>query len=97
MANKKNITASQVLALVNDQGRRCMISGRELTPETASLDHIVPLGRGGEHSIENVWIVDHQVNLAKGTMMLEEFVSMCRDVVHWQELRRGPPGQVARP
>ena len=85
MANEKNITASQVLDLVKDQDFHCAISGRKLTPETASLDHIVPLGRGGEHSIENVWVVDHRINLAKGTMTVEEFVSMCRDVVQHQD------------
>lgn len=78
------ITAKQVLELVKRQRFRCAISGRELTPETASLDHIVPLARGGPHAIENVWVVDHQVNSAKGTLSLDEFVALCRDVVAHQ-------------
>jgi len=85
MAKKKTITAKQVLELVKQQGYRCPISNRELTPETASLDHIVPLGRGGDHDISNVWIVHHEVNSAKGTLTLEEFVAMCRDIVRHQD------------
>jgi 5-methylcytosine-specific restriction endonuclease McrA len=78
------ITAKQVLELVKRQRFRCAISGRELTPETASLDHIIPLARGGRHAIENVWVVDHQVNSAKGTLPPDEFVALCRDVVAYQ-------------
>ena len=89
MADRKSITATQVLDLVQSQDYVCAISGRTLTPETASIDHIVPLGRGGEHAIENVWVVDHQVNLAKGTMTVEEFVSMREEVVAYQNTHRG--------
>lgn len=85
MDTRKRITAKQVLELVQRQEFRCAISGRELTPETASIDHIVPLARGGEHAIANVWIVDHQVNTAKGTLALDEFITLCRDVVAHQD------------
>jgi 5-methylcytosine-specific restriction endonuclease McrA len=87
MADIKKITATQVVGLIKDQGYLCALSGRPLTPETASLDHIMPLGRGGEHSLANVWVVDHQVNIAKGTMTVDEFVLMCRDVVECQARR----------
>ncbi len=85
MPNGKNITAKQVMGLVHKQSFLCAISGRTLTPETASLDHIVALGRGGQHAIDNVWVVDHQVNTAKGTLSLDEFIEVCRDVVRWQD------------
>jgi len=80
MARPTTVTARQILGLVEKQDYRCAISGRVLTPETASIDHIVPLGRGGEHTLANLWIVDYQVNAAKGTMTTEEFVAMCREV-----------------
>lgn len=91
MSNGGRISAKQVLELVNRQQFKCAISGRPLTPETASLDHIVPLASGGLHCLENVWVVDHQVNTAKGTLSLEEFVAMCRDVTaHQDAMRLGP-------
>lgn len=86
MADKKNVTAKMVMDLVESQKFRCSLSGRVLTPETASLDHVVPLGRGGAHDISNVSVVDHQVNSAKGTMTVDEFVKLCQDVTDHQTL-----------
>jgi 5-methylcytosine-specific restriction endonuclease McrA len=84
MRKHKTITATQVLELIKRQNFICAISGRTLTPETASLDHIIPLGRGGPHSLENVWAVDHRVNVAKGTMTFDEFVAMCKEIAAYQ-------------
>jgi 5-methylcytosine-specific restriction endonuclease McrA len=52
-----------------------------LTPETASLDHTLPLSRGGAHDISNLQVLDYQANTAKGSLTVEEFVELCRDVV----------------
>lgn len=71
--------------MLERQGYRCALTGRELTPEVAAADHIVPLARGGEHRIANIWIIHQKINAAKGTMLVEEFVSMCRQVVAWAD------------
>lgn len=84
MPKTRPVTAKQILEMIRSQHHRCAISGRELTPETASLDHIHPLSRGGSHEPSNLCIVEHLVNSAKGTMTLEEFVALCRDVTHHQ-------------
>lgn len=84
MPKPPSLTARQVLAKIEAQEYRCAISGRELTPATATLDHIVPLGRGGKHCIDNVWVVHGQVNAAKGTMLMDEFVALCQDVARHQ-------------
>lgn len=81
MVKPAAVTAGQVLQLVEQQEFRCALSGQELTPETASLDHILPLSRGGAHALENLWVVDHQVNAAKGTLTADEFLELCRKVV----------------
>jgi len=80
MHTRNIVTGRQILQLVEDQGHRCAISNRVLTPESASLDHKVPLSRGGLHSIENLWVVDQQVNAAKGTLTVDEFRALCQDV-----------------
>jgi len=80
MAKPKAITAKMILEVIERQGRRCALSGRELTPETASLDHIMPLSRGGAHDLGNLWVVDHKVNTAKGTLTVEEFIALCCEV-----------------
>jgi len=65
-----------------------------LDPETASLDHAVPISRGGEHRIENTQVLDRTVNRAKGTLTNAEFITLCAEVVR----HRGDAGsQNTRP
>lgn len=78
-----------LLQMLQAQAYRCSLSGRVLTPATASLDHILPVSRNGRHAIENTQILDKQVNRAKATMTNEEFVAMCRDVVAWADAHAG--------
>ncbi len=75
------ITTTNVLRLLELQQYRCALTGRPLTPETASLDHIVPVRCGGEHAIENAQVLHKDVNRAKTTMTSEEFICLCREVV----------------
>jgi len=89
MPRPKAVTSKMILELVEHQRFRCALSGRKLTPETASLDHIVPLSRGGEHNLSNLWVLDHQVNMAKGTLMVDDFVAMCREVTQQQDGHTG--------
>ncbi len=77
----KPVTGKNLKSLLEAQAYRCAYTGEPLTPEAASLDHKIPLSRGGEHGLENLAIVDESVNAAKGTKTLEEFVAMCRKVV----------------
>lgn len=75
------IKASDLRRLLESQGYSCALTGELLTPETATLDHIVPLARGGDHALENLWVLHARVNTAKGTMLVEEFLEMCRQAV----------------
>ena len=72
-----------VLRLLECQQYRCALTGRRLTPQTAALDHVVPVRRAGEHVIDNTQILHKDVNRAKGSLTSEEFVGMCREVVRW--------------
>jgi 5-methylcytosine-specific restriction endonuclease McrA len=79
-SNKNGVGHKQLLELLERQGYRCALTGEELTPSTASLDHCVPVSRGGTHGIDNVQIVTQKVNAAKNTMTNEEFIAVCRAV-----------------
>jgi 5-methylcytosine-specific restriction endonuclease McrA len=83
--SKSDISTKALLAMVLAQDYRCALSGRILTPDTASMDHRKPFAKGGTHELANVWIVDWRVNQAKGVMDPEEFIQMCGDVVAWQD------------
>jgi len=83
------VSTANVLALLERQGYRCALTGRRLTPETAALDHIVPLRFGGEHVIQNTQVLHKDVNRAKNSMTNVEFARMCEEVAEaWR--RRVP-------
>ena len=75
------VTTANVLQLLEHQRHCCALTGRELTPDTASLDHIIPVRCGGEHVIENTQVLHKDVNRAKTTMTNDEFVQLCREIV----------------
>jgi 5-methylcytosine-specific restriction endonuclease McrA len=81
MSSTTRVTSAVALRILEQQQYRCALTGRELTPETAVLDHIVPLGRGGAHAASNIWVLHRDVNQAKGKMLPEEFFELCQQVM----------------
>jgi hypothetical protein len=79
------VTTANVLRLLDWQGFQCALTGRLLTPDAASLDHIIPLRDGGEHTIENAQVLHKAVNRAKGTLTNEQFIQLCREVVAYAD------------
>lgn len=80
------VSTDNVLRLLEHQHYRCALTGRTLTPQTAAIDHIVPIRLGGEHTIENTQILHKDVNRAKGSMTSEEFIGLCREVARWADI-----------
>lgn len=76
-------TPTQLLEKLNEQGFRCAITGRELTPPTCEPDHIISRANGGSDTIDNLQWIHVSVNRAKGSAELSEFVAMCCDVADW--------------
>jgi DNA-binding CsgD family transcriptional regulator len=79
----ETVTGARLLELIEDQQYRCALSGVELEPDTAVLDHKTPRNRGGRHELSNVWFLHRDVNRAKGTMTVDEFRLMCSRVAQW--------------
>lgn len=62
----------------------CALTGRPLDfnkPDTYEYDHILPIARGGDNSIDNLQIVCPEANRAKGMMTDQEFLELCKEVV----------------
>ena len=79
------VSVGNVLRLLEQQRYCCALTGRKLTPQTAAIDHIVPIRCSGEHSIANAQVLHKDVNRAKGSLTSEEFIGMCREVVRWSD------------
>lgn len=73
----KSPSPDEIMQLLEKQEFRCALTGQKLTPDTATLDHILPVCRKGPHTIENAQVILKEVNRAKGTMTNEEFVELC--------------------
>lgn len=84
-AKPDTVKAGEIYAMLKRQSFRCAYSGRELTPETASIDHRQPISRGGSNELPNLAVVHVDVNAAKASMTVEEFVQLCREVVEWSD------------
>lgn len=74
------VLTDNVLQLLEYQRHCCALTGRQLTPDTSSLDHIVPIRSGGEHLIENTQVLHSNVNRAKGSLTNDEFIQLCHEV-----------------
>lgn len=55
------------------QSNMCAYTRKPITLETAHLDHMRPLSRGGSNTIENVVFVDASINLRKQDRTVLEF------------------------
>ncbi len=60
-------------ATFRDCGRRCVYCAAALGLETATLDHVIPLSRGGNHSPGNLVSACVACNQLKGSMLPVEF------------------------
>ena len=76
-------TRAEIRQLISDQDYRCSLSGIQLTPENAALDHILPVANGGTHLIENLQVLDERINRMKNTLSNDEFIDLCRKVTQW--------------
>lgn len=72
-------------AILEKQEYRCAITGVALTPETAVLDHIVPISKGGGALDENNWQIVHmEVNRIKGVLTMDELLEWALLIVKKQ-------------
>jgi len=83
VTNGTPVSTSAVVDLLKSQRYRCALTGRALTPESAALDHFVPVRCGGPHVIENAQVLHKDVNRAKGSLTNAEFIGLCNEVVRW--------------
>ena len=69
----RNAKRARRCAALRDCGRRCVYCGTALAPETATLDHVHPLARGGSHLPGNLVTACAPCNRLKGDMLPYEF------------------------
>lgn len=73
--------------LAKKQKLICPLTGRRLASDNISVDHIIPLSKGGKNSIDNFRLVDKHANLARLHYTDEVFFKLCQDVFEFQSKR----------
>jgi len=89
---EEKVTRKNLRALLERQEYRCALTGVDLTPDTCGLDHIEPLGRGGENAISNCQFVLRAVNHMKGSLSQEDFLEYCRKIYEFSQVPSGDLG-----
>lgn len=67
------LTSTEWLAILAEANGHCAYCGKEAK---LTLDHVIPLSRGGKHSIANVVPACEHCNKSKGNKTLEEWVGL---------------------
>jgi hypothetical protein len=66
----------------------CYLTGKKLdigASSSYSLDHRVPVSKGGSNDLENLEICSAEANKAKADLSLDEFYKLCEDVLAWRK------------
>lgn len=71
----------------------CYLTGTPIEPSETdkyALDHIVPRSRGGKSNLENMGLLRRDVNEAKSSKTIDEFLQLCKEVLEYNgyEVRR---------
>lgn len=85
----RKLTAREVLRKFGMQ-TNCYLTGTliDLEHDEYHFDHIVPVGKGGTNSIDNLGVASVRANMAKGMMDLNEFIELCRLVASHTDIAR---------
>ncbi|MCB1175841.1 MAG: hypothetical protein KDK39_19860 [Leptospiraceae bacterium] len=73
--------AQHFYELLENQAYRCALTGRELTPENTTAEHIIPLRTHGEHRYDNIYLVDEQVSKIKRYLTDEDVVELAAEII----------------
>ena len=70
--------------IYNNAGGCCELCGRKLLFEDMSLDHVIPLSRGGIDNVENLSCVCYEDNQFKNNILPEDFMERITKIFIYQ-------------
>lgn len=89
---RRTASRAELRGLVERQGYKCALSGVQLDPDIAELDHIVPVAAGGWHDVGNLQVLHRAINRMKGQLSNDEFIRWCRLVAETEAAGLPLPG-----
>ena len=64
------VSQTDLLSILIRDENRCWLCGTDVTLDTLSFDHVIPLARGGAHDPENLRVAHLSCNIRKGTKLI---------------------------
>lgn len=78
--HKVNVNIHELWSIAKKQKLICPLSGIRLTRENISIDHILPLSKGGKTDATNLQFVEKHVNIMKNNKTASELVEYCKKI-----------------
>lgn len=75
---------------------KCYLTGVVINlddPSAYSLDHIIPISRGGTNDISNCGLVSKKANLLKNDLTYDELIQFCKLILK-NHTENGTPGGI---
>lgn len=79
-----NFKTEDFWIIIEKQKYTCALTGRVLTPLNTELEHRVPLKKGGEHKIENLYMIDHEVSKLAKDLTENEIVELAYEILKYK-------------
>lgn len=73
MANRHRLSLAEREAVYNKMSGRCAYCGKPIAFGAMQVDHVVPLRKGGEDTLENMLPACRSCNHYKSTLTVEQF------------------------
>ena len=83
MYNKPTFTLQDIIDKFGENPK-CYLTGEPINiykPRTYNFDHIIPVSRGGENTLENLGICTKKANSCKSDMTPDELLSLCKQII----------------
>lgn len=66
----QSVESVDYLAVLDRDGYWCYLCAQAVAPEDVSFDHVMPISKGGPHSMDNIKVTHWECNRRKGNRLL---------------------------
>lgn len=81
MAERRKFSDYEKKTIYAKSDGKCEICGRQVKFKDMTVDHKIPLTKGGTNELENLQLAHLGCNRAKADMLYEEFLSLAQNIV----------------
>lgn len=81
---RKQFSQTERIEVYNNSKGRCAICGRFIPYDSFTIDHIIPLAKGGNNAIDNLQVACSVCNLIKQDTLPEDLMNKLTEIVLYQ-------------